>query len=328
MGPPFERQGVKDIVEDALAAAEEREQEATADDGARGEFGPLRVAVVGVGSHGRARLAAFEGRFDDQRLRLGTAAVDAEGVGAVREYPEGTTRLDVADVDLLLATGHVRSTADLDRLRHAAGAVDVEAVTVAAPTLATDAEDDPDGDLAPTYDVTLPLAASRVSDAWDSLPDARRAGEGDWSGTAHGPSDCDPLDRLAGACCVALVETLFVESVRALTPHVPTLPLLEDGGRTTAHLGFPPTDVSPEACARAALDGTLAPSGGGGPDAIVTHVTAGADVSVSFAEALRAAVQQEAPGEPGGDRAHYLGVKPTLDGSSVRRVVVFLVGRN
>jgi hypothetical protein len=321
---------VKDIVEAALAVGSDQggdDDEVTAT-----AFAPPRLAVVGVGSRGRSRLAAVHGAtaawsHGADQVRTGVAPVAAPPSAPLRAHPDGTATPDIEAADLVVATAHVHSGADVERCRRVADRARPGAVTVALPTVAEDARTTPASvtrDLLAAFDAAVPVAGERARAA----PTAGAAGRG---------TEDDPVDEVAAAVAVALLEGVPGGAHRPVTPHVPVVSVLAGAGRGRAHLGVDGPDASLAELGRAALAEPLSDRGVGPADGVVSRVVADEGVTVSAAEAFCDAVEAAVVGRrstemPAGtgptdaddacDVTHYAGVQPALAAGADRRAVV------
>jgi hypothetical protein len=314
---------MEDIVEAALAAAEDAE--AVAEPGEDGgsvdvsEFGPVRVGVVGAGERGRTRLSTVAALAADWNaagadVRTGLAPVEAPEVAPLRPHPGGHPTPELAEVDLLVATGHVHSRADLARLRAVAGRATGDCVTVAVPTIPADACDSAAAAVATglaAFDAVVPLATDRVA---GTPPLA-------------GPGDADPVDRAATEVALALVEPTVVGAHRPVTPHVPVVALLADGGVGRAHVGEVDRGASPADLVGAALDGPLSAPAPEEPARVVARLDAGSELSLSFADGVVDAVDGAVLGPTVEGGLRYVGAAcETGRGATHRAVVVTLSG--
>jgi hypothetical protein len=335
--------GVKDIVEAALAAGSDRGgDDAEGDDEVTATaFAPPRIAVVGVGSRGRRRLTAVHGAaaawsHGADQLHTGVAPVEAPPSAPLRAHPDGAATPDLEAADLVVATAHVHSGADVERCRRVARRARPDAVTVAVPTVTEDARATPTSvarDLLAAFDAAVPLGAERTR----ASSTAGAAGRG---------TEGDLLDDVAASVAVALLEGVPGGAHRPVTPHVPALSVLAGGGRGRAHLGIAGPEATLAELGRGALAEPLAHPRLGPADGVVSRVVADEGVTVSAADSFRDTVETAVAGrgsaeipagtgppdvddarardvaDDAGDVAHYAGVQPALAAGADRRAVV------
>lgn len=312
--------GMKDVVAAALEEGDaervEDGSEAQEGDVDGPEFGPVRVAVVGVGSRARQRLeqfAAVTAGWDDgaDQIRTGVAPVEASASAPLAAHP-GSRQPALDAADLVVVTGHVHAAADVRRFRGAVDRAAEDAVVVAVATLDEGTCETPTtvaDALEAAVDAVVPVEADRAADApLEAAPSAA--------------SDADAVGQVATAVVVALVEPLPVAAHLSVTPGVRMLSLLEGVGRGVAHVGAADADAPGRALATAALEGPLSAATADPPAAVVAHLATGPDLTNSGADAFRdAMLEAVGAGDPEAVRG-YVGAAPDRAEGSRRRAVV------